>query len=106
MSAASVFGTVAGDMVAHSIGVYAAAISLGLVLMGAIAARRTWPSTTTFSYWLLVMLERTAATPFGDTFASHRGLALGLPVAMVCTSCLCVVGLLVLYRWQLQSRPS
>jgi len=106
MAAAGVFGTVLGDQTAHAVGLYAAAGGLGAVLVGVIAARVRLLGAATIGYWIVVMVERTAATPFGDALASRRGLHLGLPVAMACTFALFLAALLLLHRTRAQPQAA
>ncbi|MEA2792054.1 MAG: hypothetical protein QOG73_4460, partial [Acetobacteraceae bacterium] len=40
------------------------------------------------SHWAIVMAERCAGTAVGDALASRRAVALGLPIATVCTAVL------------------
>ena len=39
-------------------------------------------------YWAIVMAERCAGTAVGDALASRRAVALGVPIASVCTAVL------------------
>lgn len=84
MLAAGVFGTAAGDLASHTLGLYAAAAVLLTVLAAMFAAGRRLPSGT-MAYWCVVLAERSAATPVGDALASRHGMGLGLPLAMACT---------------------
>ena len=85
MFVAGLFGTVAGDFIHHSIELYAASGLLCLALAGLIAARDVAASTSMLLYWAIVMAERCAGTAVGDALASRRAVALGLPIATVCT---------------------
>jgi uncharacterized membrane-anchored protein len=88
MFAAGLFGTVAGDFIHHSIGLYAASGLLCLALASLIVARDFAASTSMLLYWAIVMAERCAGTAVGDALASRRAVALGLPIATVCTAVL------------------
>ena len=94
MLLAGVFGTVAGDWASHTLGLEHAAIVLGLLLLIAVALQVRVAVAGVLGYWLVVLVERCAATPFGDSLASRHGIGLGLPVAMVCTGGLLLVALL------------
>jgi uncharacterized membrane-anchored protein len=71
------FGTVAGDLVAHSLGLFPALIALGVTLVIVIVSRSRIAPTSMVGYWCIVLAERAAGTPAGDWFASRHGLALG-----------------------------
>src|SRR5262249_46039378 len=58
MFIAGLFGTVAGDLIHHSIGLYTASVALCLVLAGLILAREAWVPTSVLLYWWIVMAER------------------------------------------------
>ena len=85
MFIAGVFGTVAGDLIHHTIGLYVASAALCLLLVGLIAARETWAPVSTLLFWSIVMAERCAGTAVGDAVASHRAIGLGVVVASACT---------------------
>ena len=94
MLIAGVFGTTAGDLASHTIGLYAAAGMLCLMLVVIIGLRgRIAPASIT-AYWCVVLAERCAGTPVGDGLASGRAVGLGLPLAMVCTGGMLLAGLL------------
>lgn len=95
MFVAGLFGTVAGDFIHHSIGLYAASGMLCLVLAGLIIARDVAASASMLVYWAIVMAERCAGTAIGDALASRRAVALGVSVASVCTGALTVGALLM-----------
>jgi len=97
MGIGGVFGTVFGDLAAHTIGMFPALIALGLALIVVIFVRRALAATSMVGYWCVVLAERAAGTPAGDWFASRRGLGLGLPVALLCTGA-ALVGALWLYQ--------
>lgn len=84
MFAAGLFGTVTGDWLQHVLGIYAASAVLCLALAGLILARGA-ASRSMVLYWSIVMAERCAGTAVGDALASQRAVALGLPLACVCT---------------------
>jgi uncharacterized membrane-anchored protein len=95
MLVAGVFGTTAGDLASHMIGLYAAAGMLCVTLVVVIGLRARFAPTSVLAYWCIVLVERCAGTPVGDGLASSRAVGLGLPLAIVCTTGLLVVGLLV-----------
>jgi uncharacterized membrane-anchored protein len=84
MGLGGVFGTVFGDLTAHTFGMFPALIALGLGLIVVIFVRGALAPTSMLGYWCIVLAERAAGTPAGDWFASRRGLGLGLPVALLC----------------------
>lgn len=94
MFIAGVFGTVGGDLVAHLVGLYAAAGLLCVALVVALTLRDSLAPTSVLAYWCVILAERCAGTPVGDALASHRAIGLGLPLATACTCGLLVAGLL------------
>jgi uncharacterized membrane-anchored protein len=88
-----VFGTVAGDLAAHSIGLFPALIALGVALVVVIVSRGLIAPIAMVGYWCIVLAERAAGTPAGDWFASRRGLALGLPIALARTGAVLLAAL-------------
>ena len=94
MALAGVFGTVAGDMIHHTIGLLAASVILCTLLAGLVVARDTWGRSSVQLYWCIIMVERCAGTAVGDGLDSRRGLGLGLPLATVVT-----LGLTLLALW-------
>ena len=98
MLIAGVFGTVAGDLASHTIGLFPAAGILAALLVALLVWRSfTAPASITL-YWCVILAERCAGTPAGDALASHRGAGLGLPTAIACTGGALVLGLLVRER--------
>ena len=93
MFIAGLFGTVAGDLIHHNIGLYNASAALCVVLAALILTRETRAPASVLLYWSIVMAERCAGTAVGDALASPRAVALGLPLASVCTTALLVVSL-------------
>jgi uncharacterized membrane-anchored protein len=93
MMVAGVFGTVGGDLVSHSVGLYASSSLLCAVLAVFIAVRSTFGASLVAFYWITVLAERCAGTALGDTLASERALGLGLPIALACTGGTLVVAL-------------
>lgn len=93
MFIAGLFGTVAGDLIHHNIGLYAASAALCLALAALILVREARAPTSMLLYWSIVMAERLAGTAVGDALASRRALALGVPLATVCTSIFMVASL-------------
>ena len=88
MLVAGVFGTVGGDLMNRSVGLFASAGLLTALLLAALAARRQWFPAAMLAYWVVVLAERCAGTPIGDGLASRRGVGLGLPAATACTAAL------------------
>jgi uncharacterized membrane-anchored protein len=88
MLVAGVFGTVGGDLVNHSVGLFASAGLLTALLLAVLAVRGQWFPAAMMAYWVVVLAERCAGTPIGDGLASRRGVGLGLPVATACTAAL------------------
>ena len=86
MFIAGLFGTVAGDFIHHSIGLYAASGLLCLMLAGLIGSRDVTASKPMLLYWGIVMVERCAGTAVGDALASRRAVGLGVLVASACTA--------------------
>ena len=80
-----VFGTVAGDMASHAVGLPVAAAGLAALLAVAVAVWSSAAVGSLLAYWGVVLVERAAGTPAGDLLAEGRGLGLGLPVAMAIT---------------------
>ena len=99
MALGGAFGTVAGDLASHTIGLPLATGVLALALVGAVAVRPA--AAGIMSYWAVVLVERAAGTPAGDWLAEDRGLGLGLPVAMAITGTAFVLAVV----WRL-ARPS
>jgi uncharacterized membrane-anchored protein len=92
MLIAGIFGTVFGDMVSHASGLFAATIAFCLLLLAALVLRARFAPLSLLAYWFIILVERCAGTAVGDGLASRRGLALGLVVALVCTSALLAAG--------------
>ncbi len=88
MLVAGVFGTVGGDLMNHTIGLFASAGLLTALLMVVLAVRGQWFPAAMLAYWIVVLAERCAGTPIGDGLASRRGVGLGLPLATACTAAL------------------
>jgi uncharacterized membrane-anchored protein len=100
MFVAGLFGTVAGDLIHHNIGLYNATVVLCLVLAGLILGREKRAPASVLLYWSIVMAERCAGTAVGDLLASRRAVALGVPLASLCTTTLLGVSLWVRDRQQ------
>jgi uncharacterized membrane-anchored protein len=90
MFIAGLFGTVAGDLIHHTIGLYAASGLLCAVLAFLIITRDLAASASVLLYWAIVMAERCAGTAVGDALASRRAVGLGLLAASVCTTALTI----------------
>src|ERR1700722_2443571 len=102
MFIAGVFGTVAGDLIHHNIGLYNASAALCVLLAGLILAREKSAPVSMLLFWSIVMAERCAGTAVGDALASRRAVGLGVPIASVCTAALTIISLRV--RVQLSRR--
>lgn len=98
MLIAGVFGTVCGDMIAHSIGLLLATVILVPLTVVAIIGRRQFAATSVLAYWVIVLAERCAGTVVGDGIDSRHGLALGLPIATIITCALLAIGLAMRQR--------
>lgn len=94
MFVAGVFGTAAGDLVSHAMGVVASAITLTILLVAVISVRERVFAGSMMSYWVAVLAERAAGTPIGDGLASRHGAALGLQLATCCSAMLLSAALL------------
>jgi hypothetical protein len=88
-----VFGTVGGDLMSHSVGLFPAAILSAIVLVVAIRARGALGPTSMVGYWCIVLAERAAGTPTGDALADEHGFSLGLPIAMAIACAALLIGL-------------
>jgi uncharacterized membrane-anchored protein len=95
MFVAGVFGTVAGDLIHHNIGLYNASAALCLILAGLIVLRESLAPLSMLLFWSIVMAERCAGTAVGDALASRRAVGLGIPIASVCTAALTIISLWV-----------
>jgi uncharacterized membrane-anchored protein len=98
MFIAGVFGTVAGDLIHHNIGLYNSSAALCLLLAALILTRETSAPVSMLLFWSIAMAERCAGTAVGDALASRRAVGLGIPIASVCTAALTVVSLWVRSR--------
>ena len=94
MFLAGVFGTAAGDLVSHTLGVVASAVILTILLVAVISMRERVFAGSMMSYWIAVLAERAAGTPIGDGLASRHGAALGLQLATCCSAMLLAAALL------------
>jgi uncharacterized membrane-anchored protein len=79
------FGTVAGDLLSHSLGLALASVGLVALVVAVIGVRSFLAPASVLGYWCIVLAERAAGTPVGDIFAEERGLGYGLPIAMMIT---------------------
>ncbi len=85
MLGAGVFGTVAGDVSAHFLGLFRAAVLLSAVLLAVLfAGRRRW--TDGLVYWSALAVARTAGTAIGDFIAESQTLHIGLLKATLLTT--------------------
>jgi uncharacterized membrane-anchored protein len=98
MFVAGVFGTVAGDLIHHTVGMLTASAVLCLTLAGLILLREARAPGSMSLFWLIVMAERCAGTAIGDSLASHRALGLGLPIASLCSGILTIASLWLRHR--------
>lgn len=98
MALAGLFGTVAGDLMSHTTGLFVSSGVLTVVLLALLAVRAGLFPFMLLAYWIVVLAERSAATPVADMLDSRRGLALGLPLAMVITLSGFLLALLVRRR--------
>lgn len=85
MFVAGVFGTVAGDLVSHTIGLYAACATLCPLLVAVLLIRQSVASRSVLLFWVIVMTERCAGTALGDSLASRHALGLGIWIASLCS---------------------
>jgi uncharacterized membrane-anchored protein len=99
MFIAGVFGTVAGDLIHHSIGLYSASAALCFTLAGLILIREARAPASMMLFWLIVMAERCAGTAVGDALASRRAVGLGILIASVCTGALTLISLWIRARF-------
>jgi uncharacterized membrane-anchored protein len=95
MFIAGVFGTVAGDLTHHTVGLYTASGALCVTLAGLILIREARAPASVVLFWLIVMAERCAGTAVGDALASRRAVGLGVPIASAVTGFLTVLSLLI-----------
>jgi uncharacterized membrane-anchored protein len=93
MFIAGVFGTVAGDLIHHHVGLYSASIALCLALAVLIFTRERLAPMSALLFWTIVMAERCAGTAVGDALASHRAVGLGLSIASGFTCLLTLISL-------------
>jgi uncharacterized membrane-anchored protein len=100
MFIAGVFGTVAGDLIHHNIGLYIASAVFCVALAALILVRETRAPASMLLFWSIVMAERCAGTAVGDMLASHRAVGLGVPIASVCTAALTLAALWLRASWQ------
>jgi uncharacterized membrane-anchored protein len=98
MFIAGVFGTVAGDLIHHSIGLYSASAALCLSLATLILVREARAPASMLLFWIIVMLERCAGTAVGDALASRRAVGLGVLIASICTGTLTIISLWIRAR--------
>jgi uncharacterized membrane-anchored protein len=98
MFIAGVFGTVAGDLIHHSIGLYPASGALCLSLAALILIREARAPASMMLFWLIVMVERCAGTAVGDALASRRAVGLGILIASICTGTLTIISLWIRAR--------
>jgi uncharacterized membrane-anchored protein len=93
MFIAGVFGTVAGDLIHHTIGMLTASAALCVTLAGLILLREARAPTSMLLFWSIVMAERCAGTAIGDALASQRAIGMGVPIASVCSGMLTLASL-------------
>lgn len=95
MFVAGLFGTVAGDLIHHTVGLYVASAMLCALLTGLILVRDARGRTSAVLYWSIVMAERLAGTAVGDALASRRAVALGVPIATIGSGAFLLIALFV-----------
>jgi uncharacterized membrane-anchored protein len=93
MLIAGVFGTIAGDLASHTLGLERAALLLTLLTAAAVAARAQRAGGM-MAYWIVVLAERCAGTSLGDSAAFGKDIRLGLPAAMLCFGAILCAALL------------
>jgi uncharacterized membrane-anchored protein len=98
MFIAGVFGTVAGDLIHHNVGLYNASAALCILLAGLILTRERYAPLSMLLFWSIVMAERCAGTAVGDALASRRAVGLGIVIASICTAALTIISLWVRAR--------
>lgn len=98
MFIAGVFGTVAGDLIHHTIGMLTASAALCVTLAGLVLLREARAPTSMLLFWSIVMTERCAGTAIGNSLASQRLIGLGVPIASVCTGMLTLASLWIRNR--------
>jgi uncharacterized membrane-anchored protein len=98
MFIAGVFGTVAGDLIHHTIGLYSASAALCLSLAALILVREAQAPASMLLFWSIVMVERCAGTAVGDALASRRAVGLGVLIASICTGALTIISLWIRAR--------
>jgi uncharacterized membrane-anchored protein len=98
MFIAGVFGTVAGDLIHHSIGLYSASAALCTSLATLILLREAWAPASMVLFWLIVMFERCAGTAVGDALASRRAVGLGIVIASLGTGTITIISLWIRAR--------
>jgi uncharacterized membrane-anchored protein len=99
MFIAGVFGTVAGDLIHHTIGMLTASAALCVTLAGLILLREARAPTSMLLFWSIVMAERCAGTAIGDSLASQRAIGMGVPIACVCSGTVTLASLWIRNRF-------
>jgi uncharacterized membrane-anchored protein len=99
MLAAGLFGTVAGDMADHALGLAGGALLCCAALAGLLLLRRRQAGAAWLLYWGAVLAERCGGTSVGDSIASHRMVGLGAGRAMWVTGAL-LIGALAIRRYR------
>jgi uncharacterized membrane-anchored protein len=96
MLSAGVFGTFVGDVCSKLIGKGYASLSLGVLLLLALAAWRRGEAHRFWLYWVALAIARTAGTAMGDFLAETDALHIGLPLSTLITGSMFV---LILVLW-------
>jgi len=96
MLSAGVFGTFVGDVCSKLIGKGYASLSLGVLLLVALAAWRRDGAHRFWLYWGALAVARTAGTAMGDFLAETEALHIGLPLSTLITGSVFV---LILVLW-------
>jgi uncharacterized membrane-anchored protein len=85
MALAGVGGTVAGDLMSNTAGLFWSAAGLTLLLVVVLVVRARWFPVSMLAYWVAVLAERSAATPAADVLHGRHGLQMRMPLALAIT---------------------
>jgi uncharacterized membrane-anchored protein len=85
MALAGLGGTVAGDLMSHTVGLFGSAAVLTAFLVLVLVVRAWQFPLSLLAYWVAVLAERSAATPVADVLHGRHGLHLPLSVALAIT---------------------
>jgi uncharacterized membrane-anchored protein len=98
MALAGLGGTVAGDLMSHTVGLYGSAALLTALLVIVLVVRSRQFPLALVAYWVAVLAERSAATPVADVLHGRHGLHLPLSVALAITMLSFLLALVVRRR--------